>query len=247
MSGVLQRLVGRATGQVSEGLQPRLPARFESATREPGLNEIRSEESPAPSPPAASEPEVSTPLSRRAHAPAIDAPAEPMQPPAAPVEGTFPSTPTEVHVAGQPIDHAPPPADLEAAAPAPLLPQIAAMQTFSAETPHRESTKQIPGGASQVLNAETVPVRPDPPRSPPEPLLPADTAASPLEAPAIAPATPRTEAAPIPDNAEPPEITIHIGRLDIRTEAQKPSPPKRPATQPRAMPSLSDYLRGSGK
>lgn len=49
---------------------------------------------------------------------------------------------------------------------------------------------------------------------------------------------PRSDASP--DTT--PEITIHIGRLDIR--ADTPRPAAAPAASAPALPSLSDYLRG---
>jgi hypothetical protein len=54
-------------------------------------------------------------------------------------------------------------------------------------------------------------------------------------------------AAPQPSaHAAEPEISIHIGRLDIRADAPKPAPRRAPPPA-RSLPSLSDYLRGGRK
>ena len=71
--------------------------------------------------------------------------------------------------------------------------------------------------------------------------------AAPLPAPAPAAATtplhiPRAAA---PSAAEPPEIVIHIGRIDIRGDA--PGPPRpAPERSRRATTGLADYLRRRG-
>lgn len=46
--------------------------------------------------------------------------------------------------------------------------------------------------------------------------------------------------------ADTPEITIEIGRIDVRTEAEKPGKPERVARRPSPVSSLTDYLKGRG-
>ena len=95
MTGVLQRLVGRATGELSAGLRPRLPSRFESGIRETGFQEIHAEE---PAPRAAAPPAQPDPDTRRATPPPAIPPPHPnparRETPAPPGHRSPPPAPT---------------------------------------------------------------------------------------------------------------------------------------------------------
>lgn len=260
MSSTLQRLVGRATGHASTSLRPRRPARFETGLGS-GLQEVHVEHvSPASRRDRAlREPSIDRPLSAErgdvtalptdepprllAEQPGVvrEAAAAPRHavdpaPPLAPVSGAplpaplVPSpparTPGEMHVAG--------PAARGTAADRSGSPTL--------DAPERDAL-----GRDDDRRA-TSSRRDSEARRAPEPLLPPDrsaslgeTLAAALTQPGAAPAS----AAPADaDEAGPPEITIHIGRLDIRTDAPRPAPTRTRAAPARSLPSLSDYLRG---
>jgi hypothetical protein len=241
--GVLQRLVDQATGTATPGLRPRLPARFETAAPDPGLHEIH-HEVPAPSTPTPQPPDPAMVTRRQDDEGPVRPPPESLQPPAAMAEPAPPPT----HARPEP-DLTPPkahPAPL-APPPPPLLPQAPAarmaMWTPPAAPPPRVET---------VSAEDPRPASPPPRRrqTAPEPLLPP---AEPLPSTILERETPehpaRSADATQPDElpaASAPEITIHIGRLDIRAEAPKPARPQRQVTTRPSMPTLADYLRGSG-
>jgi hypothetical protein len=98
-----------------------------------------------------------------------------------------------------------------------------------------------------AARAEPAPERAPPVRQAPPPLL---EPASPLavrwpellpKAPAPAPGPVAWRAAPV--EAAAPEISIEIGRIELRSDAPKPARAV-PAGARRAVPSLADYLRG---
>jgi hypothetical protein len=234
MSGVLQRLIGRATGEVSTGLRPRLPSRFETGIRDTGLLEIHAEEHTRPTSAPSAQPEPTAPrhLPRAAVAVSLaDPPSAPLQTPA----------PQPHDPASPPITAAPsaivaaPPTPGARTAPVPLLPAA------PTRTPTMTSPPPLPHATPRVETPQL--------RSAPEPLLPRAPASrlseAQLEALNAAPSAGEVTSAAqsTPGEAAAPEITIHIGRLDISTAAPKPAAPRR-TTQSRSLPPLSDYLRG---
>ena len=44
--------------------------------------------------------------------------------------------------------------------------------------------------------------------------------------------------------AEPPEITVHIGRIDVVASSEAPKAPRRPEPRRPQMTALGDYLKG---
>lgn len=74
----------------------------------------------------------------------------------------------------------------------------------------------------------------------PEALLPPQAAAVPPAAQAARPANPPSPARPAPA-AEPTEVHVHIGRIDV-TAVHAPAPAKRPARSGQAPMSLDAYL-----
>lgn len=243
MSGVLQRLVDRATGRATgEGgaLRPRRPALFEApAPAGPDLWEAHGQitaspaatDPPRPSaPPASPEPPAPHPEPRPALA--HPRPKPPHMPPAQPAAADQP--PGRLPDPHPPAALPPPTPATPGPPPAPLM----ATDRPAASAPFAPISTVRP--ASQPATPDHRPAPPDPllPALPPQ-VLPASP--SPLAAGSATRAGRRaeeTEARPEP------ETTIHIGQLDIRADPRGPvraAPVHRPAP---GLPSLSDYLRG---
>jgi hypothetical protein len=238
MSAALQRLVARATGALTAGMRPRLASRFETGIREAGPQEIHAEvaaeTAPTPRPSRAESPEA--PALRIAAAAAKPPPAQ-----LSPAAVTSLELAPERHVAAIPAmperRATVSPEPLHGAAPKALLETRAA--------------PELPR-APMVANAVTIeevaaPVRAAiPPPTAPEPLLPLEPAPRIREAPFVAPPDrPAGRAAPQRRaEAQEPEISIQIGRIDIRAEAARPAGSSQRSAQPRPLPALSDYLRG---
>lgn len=255
MNEVLQRLVGRATGDSFAGLRPRLPSRFESGIRETGFQERYAEQSahPTPAPSTESEEEDPRPTSasstesktasleqHRRTTPTAPAPLQTTVSKARP-GGSHPITPKrpETGDAAPAILTAP-------TVPTPLLPEAPSVRPPLAPLQEPSGYRpQIPSHRDDLEH--TQPEHREPPHLAPEPLLPTTPATSLTGNLAVADTVSPLDAinGPFaPDEETSPEISIHIGRLDIRSEAPKPAPQKRPATPARSLPSLSDYLRG---
>jgi hypothetical protein len=243
VSTVLHRLIGRANGAASGGLRPRLPSPFEAGFQSGGFTEIHAETPAAPTPGDHPQIKPSPPPQHLASdrdetrvPPAALQPSVPdnpsRQPPSAALRekapsGTMPTLRAE-----------PPPA------PAPLLPT---------EIRRGETALEVSPDLSELIGAaDTVgPQSSDPgnrPHTVPEPLLPPDTSARLLQfldaGPAPQPPDVRPDTQDTTTAHAQPAITIHIGRLDIRSEAPKTTAPPRRAAAPRSLPGLSDYLRG---
>lgn len=213
MSGILAQLVGRATGAVAPGLRPRLPSRFELGLPAAGFSD---EATDIPASPVVlpDRDEAPAPLRRLAAARAAA------------------DQPTPIAVA-------------------PKIAPAAAEQPFA-----RSASAGVPEGKPDRPPASLLPPHSAPlvrnalegaaPPAPP-PLLPA-VAFGRVQATIFERLTgdqPRPAGPAVPagtEHAPEPEITIHIGRLDIRSDAPAPAPPRLPAA--RSLPSLSDYLRG---
>ena len=236
----LARLVARATGQSAPGLTPRLPARFETAPDEIGMTEPRV---PAPGPVATAEAPDSPPrpatLAARAPDPGL--------------QRAFPDGPELVAVA--PSENSRPPSTtVLPSPPAPLVRETAPISSPL----HRAALPPSPPLVAAVTPQPALPAGQAPPSvtlgspalgAPPEPLFPPlSPRAMPAPQPASAPDRPTAQAmtrpAAAPPAPQPPEITVHIGRLHVVTEARVPrAPPDRPAKR---ADTLSDYLRGKG-
>jgi len=247
MSGVLQRLVDRASGSATPGLRPRLPARFETAATESWPGELHREmpAQPGPASPAQGQ-RTDTPPSRNDAPP----PPDPLQPRVPLAEVILPSTPPD-------RPEAPPrgpqqPFATRRTPPEPLMPESPVPRVRSPEAPSSSDPSAVP---LHQAAAEADPLGRQPPRvevvqhyrPAPEPLLPPASdmpraePAPPPDGPAAESDTARAEG----DLESPaPEITIHIGRLDIGAEPPRPASVPRPASRARPMPSLADYLRG---
>ncbi|MFA0811103.1 hypothetical protein [Microbulbifer epialgicus] len=251
MSGVLQRLVGRATGDVSAGLRPRLPSRFETNGREYSFREIHTEENtqPSPSPVKESKTKIDSYAGSSTSAAIKSSPAQVIQPVEISIDAPSPiarPSMTGEKRAGKPLP----------VTPSPLLTETHA-STMSSEmnasipedVSHQESRAPIQESGMEVL-PHSPSYRPNlAPDRLPEPLLPQSPTSNfieQLETTATAPPlkTPAASEETETDVVAPPEINIHIGRLDIRSEMQKTPPSKHRASQARSLPSLSDYLRG---
>lgn len=245
----LARLVARATGQAATGLTPRLPARFETApgdpaapietaATEPAAPASRSapaaeapENPPRPAPPAARAPDPN-PLGASLDRPepvAATHPGHPRSP-----ETTVPPSPPgpllrETASPVLPLHHAalppaPPPFDTLASRPAP---------------PAEQAPQTLPRGDL----ATSAPPEPLLPPAPPRATPPSQQARAP-DGPAAPAMTRLAAAAPAP---QPPEITVHIGRLHVVTEPREARVPRATAERPAPRAdTLSDYLRGKG-
>lgn len=237
MSAALQRLAGRATGALTGGLRPRLPSRFETVIREPGLQEIHAEvasrAAPTPSPLAAGPVDEHIPSTATAIA---EPPLQPRSPAAAPKAADPRSAHLAPEIPARPERRATVAAEpARSAAPEPLLQEMAAL-----EAPPAPMVADILAVREMPATARA---RVAPPAAP-EPLLaPAPVSRMPDALPVVPPTRPSGRAAWEPA-AQPlaPEITIQIGRLDIREAARQASTPPR-TVQSRPLPALADYLR----
>lgn len=251
MSGALQRLVRQSTTATLQGLRPRLPSRFESGGLA-GLVETRSEiraavrkrlGARAP----ASVRGISAKPRARLHTAEPQAPSD-ARPPPAPTEEAR-SEPRHVD-SGEAAPRRDRPAATTSPTPESVEPEPLLPRTDAAPEPPL-APRSGPSGPSRVslagnALAETGHAQdpaPHPPAEPPAPLLPTD-----LVAPAALP-----DGSPVAERAEPkrpgavaaePEITIHIGRLDIHADPPRRAPRAAPAERISTLPSLSDYLRG---
>lgn len=245
MAGAFQRLIARATGAPTSGLRPRLPTLFEGSVGQNGFEVIQHE----------------TPVSEPAHpqtqqAPRARATAPSPQTTDRPIPEAIPSfsktaqpvppapraaAPVQHPLAAQPQERRPTQPE-----PAPLLPARPAPQpSFGVHAAERNVTASTTAPVAADRNDQATPETPPPP-----PLLQPrwpETVTPPEPGAASAASASRT-AALFAKHTEPPapEITIHIGQLDIRSAQAQPIAPQRPAPTTRNLPSLSDYLRGRG-
>jgi len=238
VNGVLQRLVGRAMGEASGNLRPRLPSRFEASLHATGWQDIHAAVPTASEPSAGLAPRAAQPALRPAPR-ASDSPPAPLpqvvqQTAGAPMAPQPPKVP-HTHATSR---SAPPPVAAPAAAPPPLLPEAATAPALQGLQPPVDPPSP---------NERSAPGRTLPPPVAPTPLLSADPRPHRIQVPDVA--LPRHQSAPVAEGqpaapgAPEPEVVIHIGRLDIRTDRPKPAPTPR-AVRPSGMPSLADYLRG---
>lgn len=250
MAGAFQRLIGRATGAEMAGLRPRLPALFESSGDQAGFDERQQEASV----PASSRPELRRSVPPPAPAAAPRSIADPERRAAA--SDVQAQAPIEAQSSGlapsRSLNATQPPDASSPAIPAPLLRTEVTSAPTSPAGP--ETTGETPSHAAPLPEMRQEPAShpnrqiaqgelPDPPRPLLQELTP-DRAAKENRHIAQAPA-----ASPRPDprdEAVQPEITIHIGQLDVRSATPQPVAPQRSAPRARNLPSLSDYLRGRG-
>lgn len=236
MSDVLQRLVGRATGEVAGGLRPRRPSRFESTLRETARVAVNAE---AGAPPAAAPDRVRrddpgpTPARGAEPVPAI-ATAAPRPPAAPPASTPAPGDPT-----APPADrNAPTQGGRRRAADPQSPPPPAAAPLADPRTDEPAGTRGHPGAPPPRPGSAT-----PPPLLPPRPLP--GLAEDFRSALGPAPPPPETSRTRGPETEpSPPDVTIHIGQLDVRSEAPPARRPARDAAGRAGLPSLADYLRG---
>lgn len=251
MKGVLTRLVARGKGVATPGLSPRLAARFEASTDDWGTVTENSGDAlfARPAPEAATQeqqrtiPSVATvPPERKTDPMRPSQTPESTQPPPTLLLGqttslsppTEPSGATGVSVAEQEVE-----AELRSS-PEALLPDV------DAKTEHKQATEDpiVEEVPEQLLEVS----------KPPSPLLPpdseSDSAATrpapfgglPLPQPAVAALNQKET----PEVREPPEIVVHIGRIDVRTAPAPQTPAKPPRTRRPQMTPLGDYLKSRG-
>jgi hypothetical protein len=245
MTSVIQRMVARATGETSASLRPRRPARFESfaETAETGFSEAHIERvaHAAPASAGRSEPSMREPAARALLPDDAEPPPEGVPATAAAMRiratALAPSRPSRE---GAPLLHASAPP-----APNPLLPET--MRSPAASAVRSQQEAPATGAVLQDFGHADHTERRVAPRAAPESLLALESAARLAEALTAAAGGQRAARDPAAradtDQAAEPEITIHIGRLDIRADSPKRAELRRVA-KPRSLPPLSDYLRG---
>lgn len=237
MSGVLQRLVARATGAERAGVQARLPARFEAGgMAEDGFSE-RVDEVAAPR--RAREEAAPLPVREaRGEEPVFEERRD--DPEAVPPSPEVPRQEARVKVTREAPDEGR----------QPIAERLGEAETPASPAPLLSTTERT---VERVVVEERSVAAAEPPRAraeryaPPAPLLPPEpgrSALAPLPAPHVPARRVERQAeareAPAP---QPPEISIHIGRIEVRGEAEKPAPRKR-APREVKLASLSDYLGG---
>ncbi len=241
---VLTRLVARAKGQAAPGLTPRLPGRFETGSGgdEPMEVHERTAAGPAPVPEAArreAPPGRQTPRGHhaasatgkrpaaaqpfKATAPEAQGPLAPRiaEPVPARAEPRTRPEPVELIVTTRASQAPPAHPDVP---PSPLSPR--------AERPSGERRDATRENAPEVLLPDAPP--PVERRRPPDP---AGARSPPVRTAPIG--RNRQAAAP-----EPPEITVHIGRIDVVMAPEERKGAKRPEPHRPQMTELGDYLRG---
>jgi hypothetical protein len=235
MMGVLARLVARATGQAPPALRPRLRSRFEGS---PGTGLVE-EATERAAPPASPSREAPVPHETRREEPPLERPlaasgaAEPLgrvaeeHRRAAPIERETPTArPRAPHPAPPPALMPAEPLQAEAQRPAPAAP--------TRGVPARVELAREP----TVLAGRAPPLLLDP--APPSAIRWPEPSTEAVAGGVAAPPVGARAASEAPT----PEISIHIGRIELRSDAPKPERAAR-RTRP-AVPSLGDYLRGKG-
>ena len=249
MSGAVQRLLGRALGTEAGGLKPRVSFRFENFGAAPDPVEVHAERgAPAPSFVPATRGEVRVPggmASDRAGdragemAPIADPPAET----------------GESNRRGHPARQDPPRGNR------PISADISSRETVLAQT--RLIMARTPDPAAGTERSPRVMPTSEPLRKPGAPdVAERGDHGEPVPAPLVRvaahgplPAMPQLDPsdtnrhAALPGTHHPvepaaPDITIEIGRLDIRTRTPGPAPAARAAPR-KSLPTLGDYLRGA--
>lgn len=242
MSGVLQRLVARATGRERPGLQARLPARFEAGgMMEDGFSERVEEVTIEP---RNAQEDVPVAPAREAFATENvtgEARADPQKVRFSPdlkprkAQTHRIETVPEDRLNDEPtFAEARHDLDGPSAPPAPLL-------AFVERVADHVVTKER-------LAADAAPASvPGDGDAPPEPLLSTEPAEREVEALPVAPIPAKRVERGVPTvepvDTQPPEISIHIGRIEVRGETEKAAPRKR-APRELKLSSLSDFLGG---
>lgn len=253
MNSVLTRLIARGKGANELGLRPRIASRFETSQDDWGAApELQSESSrlaPESSKATASEPQQnSISVDPTASHPKRS---DPLESEASPQTRQIPAAPSKRQTAFNPSLAVPPqisnvskPDDAavtrQESPPKPLIPTI----TSEVDRKPDINTPESNEGSARELEV----------RVPPMPLLPPETQPgrteegpfqfSELPAPQIA--LPGHRQAEAPQAQEPPEIVVHIGRIDVRSDPAPQAPPQRRRTGRPQMTPLGDYLKSRG-
>lgn len=242
-------MIARATGKVRPGLRPQLPSRFEDTpiATEVDLSPPK-DDHPAtasgmnPDPPAAREsvltPEPTEPerTEDQGHAPLSTSSTIPPLPATAlslalrpPVDSDRPHK-----KALQPIE------DRKEDEPPPLRSHVrpgTRQRPSHTSDPTAIATDHAPLSGPDMLNDDEAP----------SPLLPRDPNMASEQIKQVIDTAPSLSPQRPPEAKEvPPEITIHIGRLELRSETPKPQV-RRKTAAPSKVSSLSDYLQGKAQ
>ena len=242
MSGVLQRLVARAAGTEKPGLKARLPARFEAGgMMEDGFSErveevaveprnAQEEVSVAPAREASTTENVTREVRADPQEARLSQDLTPRKAQKRPTETVPEDRQNDGPAFAEPWHDA----DGPSAPPTPLL------TTVERVVEHAVTEERLAADATPT----SAPFEED---APPEPLLSTDPVEREVEALPVAPIPAKRVERGVPTvepvDTQPPEISIHIGRIEVRGETEKAAPRKR-APRELKLSSLSDFLGG---
>ncbi len=238
----LARLAALASGRASSRLRPVLPARFEPGGF--GEEEFSERHDETPAPPATAPDRAAEPVPQTLAPPAGPRTrAAPSGPPAG--RTLAPETPEAASKAPPaPLIDVPEPTlrDVQSASTDPAMPAPDALPP-----PQPSGRKEQLAPHAPVAPFATAPAVSD--AAPPPPLLPPAPRPGfdPEPAPSAAKSDRRAPAAPAVSStppAPPPEITIHIGRIELREAAPPPRERPRPERRAPQVTPLGDYLKG---
>ena len=256
MSGVLNRLVARATGVEKAGVLPRLPSRFEVPTGATALG-FRGGDDDVPAPVDAigqAEPSLDHRPSDIRDEAATDVvepgtPKTRKSPPARLQSQRMVENPALPRQVSPQAPAAARPDNVSEGMPEPFLgDEPVTVVVAGAFTDTRQRSAAPPQEISRDVDASFDPST----APPPEPLLMPDQTALAVQLPQeVAPvAPPDAHSQPTAATDPPaPEISIHIGRIELRGDAPGPAYKTAPETRrdrSPAMTTLADYLKGGG-
>ncbi len=247
MSGALTRLALRALGaatpassDTASSLRPRLPARFAPAAEEPpGITTTADAETgppevsaPAPAPRHATLNPVADDLRTVAPGPLAGGTQAPLADRTAP-PALAPPRVAATQAASIPVAQPAVPVPTPAAAPRGPAPAVSAWPE-GAIRPDAAPAEHVPTAAAATRGAPPPALLGE--QSPAEPPLPRIVPAPPGFLPGVPGQAASAEA------VQPPEIVIHIGRIDVAQPV--PAPHRSPAAAVPRRSGLGDYLRG---
>jgi len=250
---VLTRLLARAKGQAASGLVPRLPGRFETAPGDRGgpleVQEQRLSASPAPvgrsdRPMMNALPQPPSPPVGEGRFEPSRARPRPLIPGRAVADDETPASPLDAVPASQPGRGVPPISELPGPPPpgrtaTPAATTAERVERLDRAARHAEEERALSAVLPEIA-ATPAPLLPDvrpPVDLPVRPDDPDRTQIPPFHA------QPKTRTGRTAKE-EPPDITIHIGRIDVVAVPEERKTPKRPERRRPQMTALGDYLRG---
>lgn len=270
MTEALTRLLGRATGQVASRLRPRLPTRFEMPARQDADSFVTQHEdvllgptdNREPGPVRDGRPSKETTVTQTAARQTAVNETSPLDPAPSPAKPASNDQPTSGLARDIEASVSP-----ERAPPTPFLPPHREPARFPDRAPPQETPQ-----ASRETSRDVEPAAPRASLAPvqsehrndrihedldqqsgmPPPLMPSADPQDPsgfrdsASLPSTNPGRRAAQSQQAERDAAPPEINIHIGRIELRAETAKPAKQPRRARPERNGSSLGDYLKGGG-